>query len=82
MSKSGYVQICSLGGSGMSKLVHVRLVLPGRWSMRGIADATKALVAEVNAILRENNPQTLRQVHYQVFESRERRKLQKRQSML
>jgi hypothetical protein len=35
--------------------------------MRGIAEASKELIAEVNVILEADHPMSLRQVHYQVF---------------
>src|SRR5271169_6045034 len=35
--------------------------------MRGIAAANKGLIATVNAILAGDHPQTLRQLHYQIF---------------
>ena len=35
--------------------------------MRGLAIAKKVLIATVNAILKTDHPQTLRQLHYQIF---------------
>jgi len=35
--------------------------------MRGLAAANKVLIATVNAILEDDHPQTLRQLHYQIF---------------
>jgi hypothetical protein len=35
--------------------------------MRGIAVANKTVIATVNAILADDHPQTLRQLHYQIF---------------
>src|SRR5579864_9306678 len=35
--------------------------------MRGLAAASKVLIATVNAILEDDHPQTLRQLHYQIF---------------
>ena len=35
--------------------------------MRGLAAANKKLIATVNQILEEDHPQTLRQLHYQIF---------------
>jgi hypothetical protein len=35
--------------------------------MRGLAAANKALISTVNAILAHDHPQTLRQLHYQIF---------------
>ncbi len=35
--------------------------------MRGLAVANKQLIATVNQILEEDHPQTLRQLHYQIF---------------
>src|SRR5260370_39920816 len=35
--------------------------------MRGLAAANKEVIATVNQILEEDHPQTLRQLHYQIF---------------
>ncbi len=35
--------------------------------MRGLAVANKQLIATVNGILKDDHPQTLRQLHYQIF---------------
>jgi hypothetical protein len=35
--------------------------------MRRLAAANKVLIAMVNAILEDDHPQTLRQLHYQIF---------------
>ncbi len=35
--------------------------------MRGLATENKVLIATVNAILEDDHPQTLRQLHYQIF---------------
>jgi len=42
-------------------------LLPAGCIMRGLAAANKELIATVNQILQEDHPQTLRQLHYQIF---------------